>query len=67
MAKLNSPPLTAEDRARHVAQANANQAIEGLTPSAEDKEIQQRYIDGTASIEDLLKHANDFLEKAKGK
>lgn len=52
---------TASERAKHVRQANANQAIEGFHPDEEDKQIQARYIAGTASIADLLAHAKKFV------
>lgn len=67
MSKPESHLSTAEERAKHLAQANANQAIEGIEPSAEDKAIQEKYVEGTASVEDLLQHAKDFVKKVQGK
>lgn len=61
---MDTQGITATERARHVHQANANQAIEGLYPDAADKEIQARYIAGTASLADLLAHAKTFATEA---
>lgn len=55
-------PTTREERAHHVAQMRANFRIEGLEPSEEDARLQEAYIDGTASIEDLLAHAEEFVK-----
>lgn len=52
---------TASERAQHVRQANANQAIEGFHPDEEDKQIQARYIAGTATLADMLAHARKFV------
>lgn len=52
------------ERAAHVRQANANQAIEGFHPDGEDVAIQNRYIAGIAAIDDLLAHARQFAAKA---
>jgi hypothetical protein len=58
---------TQEQRAKHVAQMRANFGIEGMHPDADDLIWQQRYIDGAASIDDLLRHARDFVvEQRKG-
>ena len=51
---------TKTEREKHVAQMRANFAIEGMQPDAEDLAMQQRYIDGTASTDDLLQHARAF-------
>lgn len=56
---------TQAQRADHVRQANANQALEGLFPDANDREIQARYIAGTASLDDLLQHAKNFVTQIK--
>ena len=56
---------TSSERARHVQQANANQAIEGFQPDAADKEIQAQYIAGTATLTDLLAHAKKFVADHK--
>lgn len=59
-----SRTTTKAERRRHVAQMNANFAIEGFTPDAEDKELQRRYIEGQATLDDMLKHAREFAAKA---
>jgi hypothetical protein len=56
---------TAAERQAHVTQMNANQSIEGLEPDAADKEIQAKYVAGTASIADLLKSAQQFADQAR--
>jgi hypothetical protein len=56
---------TQEQRAQHVAQMRANFAIEGMHPDADDLVWQQRYINGAASIDDLLQHAEDFVVKKR--
>lgn len=56
--------FSAAERAAHVRQVNANQAIEGFHPDDEDAAIQNRYIAGTAAIADLLAHARQFAAKA---
>lgn len=53
------------ERAENVRQANANQALEGLKPDAQDLEIQARYIEGTASLNDLLQHAKNFITQVR--
>ena len=58
---------TKKQRQRHVAQMNANFAIEGLTPDDDDKKLQQQYIDGVVTLEDMLAHARDFAAKAQRK
>lgn len=55
---------TAPERARHVYQANANQGIEGFQPDASDKAIQAKYIAGTATLADLLAHAQKFATES---
>lgn len=58
---------TRDERKKSVAQMNANFAIEGLEPDPHDKALQKRYIDGKATIEDLLKHAEEAAALAKAK
>lgn len=59
--KVNSKEL----RQLRVNQMNANAAIEGFYPDAEDRILQQKYIDGLVSLGELLKHARIFSENAK--
>lgn len=58
---------TKEERRRHVAQMNANFAIEGFKPDAQDEALQKRYIEGTTTLDDMLAHAREFATKAQGK
>lgn len=41
--------------------ANANPGIEGFQPNASDKAIQAWYIEGTATLVDLLDHTRSFV------
>ena len=59
--------ISKAERARHVAQTNATFALEDMHPDADDLVIQQRYIDGTASLDDLLQYARAFAEANRGK
>lgn len=54
--------ITKAGRARAVAQMNANFRIEGFAPDADDLVMQQRYIEGTAGLDDLLQYAMAFAE-----
>jgi hypothetical protein len=58
---------TKTERERHVAQMNANFEIEGFTPDAEDRKLQQQYIDGLITLADMLAHAREFAAKAQRK
>ena len=51
---------TKAEREKHVAQMRANFAIEDMRPDADDLAMQQRYIDGTASLDNLLQYAWTF-------
>lgn len=57
--------LTRADRERHVAKMRENFRLEGFEPSDADKKLQQEYIEGTKTLDDLLDHANQFA-KAHG-
>ena len=48
------------DRERHVIQMLANSRLEGMEPDVTHQKILQRYIDGTATLSDLLQDARDF-------
>lgn len=52
-----------ELRRKHVASVRANFAVEEMHPDAEDLVLQERYIDGTASLDDLIKHAHAYADK----
>lgn len=47
------------DRERHVAQMLASSRLEGLEPDEVHQQLLQDYIEGTASLDDLLSHARD--------
>lgn len=53
------------ERERHVRQLMANLAIEGMHPDGSDKQMLQAYIDGTATLDDLLEHAKAFAAAAQ--
>lgn len=55
---------TREERKRHVVQMLANFRLEGLEPDAADKQLQTAYIDGTATLDDMLTHARSFAANA---
>lgn len=48
------------DRERHVAQMLASSRLEGLEPDEDHQKLLQAYIEGTASLDDLLNHARDY-------
>lgn len=52
------------DRERHVAQMLANSRLEGLEPDEAYQQLLQEYIEGTASLDDLLVHAGQFAAAA---
>jgi hypothetical protein len=51
------------ERSSHVVQMRANFSIEGMEPSADDRQLQQRYIDGTVSLEEMLQHARAYARR----
>ena len=55
---------TRADREQHVAQMLANHRIEGYEPDDADKQLQAAYIDGTATLDDILAHARSFAANA---
>lgn len=55
------------EREKHVAQMRANQRIEGFEPDADDLAMQQRYIEGTATLDDLLQYAMRFATSKQNK
>ena len=48
------------DRERHVAQMLASSRLEGLEPDEDHQKLLQAYIEGTASLDNLLNHARDY-------
>lgn len=55
---------TREERKRHVVQMLVNFRLEGLEPDTADKQLQAAYIDGTATLDDMLTHARSFAANA---
>ncbi len=53
---------TKEQRRQHVATMRINFGIEDMQPDAKDLAWQERYIEGTASLDDLLTYAHTFAE-----
>jgi hypothetical protein len=51
---------TPEERAQHVRQMLANFRLEGLGPDEADQQLLQAYIDGTATLDELLEHARTY-------
>ncbi len=62
--KHMNKPLTQQERATNVAQANANSAIEGATPDAADLANQAAYVAGTLSAGDLVEIAKQAAQTA---
>lgn len=58
---------TAEERRKHVEQMNANFAIEDFKPDAEDQALQQQYIEGNVSLDDMRAQAIEFAKNAAAK
>ena len=57
---------TRAEREKHVAQMRANHRLEGFEPDAEDLAMQQAYIEGTKTLDDLLRYALAFASSPKG-
>ncbi len=55
-------PTTTSERRKFVEQANANSALEGLTPDARDLERQARFIKGEISSAEML---NEVMTEAR--
>jgi hypothetical protein len=41
-----------------------NFALEGIHPQVDDLDIEQRYINGAVTLDDMLQHARDFAGRA---
>lgn len=52
------------ERRRHVAQMLTNFRLEELEPTEADKQLHEAYIAGTATLDDMLEHADDFAKAA---
>ena len=57
-------PLTAKERAAHVAQMNANAAIDNIKPDADDMANQAAYVAGTLSTGDMIEIAKKAAASA---
>lgn len=57
---MGSVVTSRADRERHVAQMLASSRLEGLEPDEAHQQLLQKYIEGTASLDDLLAHARQF-------
>ena len=55
---------TRQARDHHVTQMRANFLVKSMAPKAEDVALQQRYIDGAATLTDMLQHARDYVSTA---
>ena len=56
---------TKEERSRRVANMRANFAQEGGVPDPEQNALLDRYIEGTATLADLLEHAYEYATTAQ--
>jgi len=54
-----------EQRRQHIAMMRANFGIKDMWLEAEDIAWQERYIEGTASLDDLLNHAPAFAKERR--
>ncbi len=59
----NITTTTKEQRRQQVATMRSNFNLEGMEPDAEDLAWQERYIEGTASLTDLLTYATAFAKE----
>jgi hypothetical protein len=57
---MGSVVISRADRERHVAQMLASSRLEGLEPDEAHQQLLQEYIEGTASLDDLLARARQF-------
>lgn len=64
---MSASGTTKKQRRKHVDQTNANFAIEGFEPDQEDLKLQEGYVNGRVSLEQMLASARAFAAKAKGK
>lgn len=65
LAGQSGQATTAEERRRRIETMRANFAQEGMQPDAEDLALQERYIEGTATLADLLAHAREYASTAQ--
>jgi len=54
------------ERERHVARMLASSHLEGFEPDEAHRQLLQEYIEGAASLDDLLTHARQFATAAGG-
>lgn len=59
--KANEATTTRQERLTQVFQMRANFSIEGMEPRADDLALQQRYVQGTVGLAEMLQHAHDYV------
>ena len=64
---MGSVVTSRADRKRRVAQMLASSRLEGLEPDEAHQQLLQEYIEGTASLDDLIAHARQFAAEATAK
>jgi hypothetical protein len=52
------------ERERHVVQMLASSRLEGLEPDETHRQLLQEYIEGAATLDDLVTHARQFAAAA---
>lgn len=57
--------ITKEQRREHVAAMRASSALEDMHADAQSRALEEQYIEGTASLEDLLKHAKRCADERR--
>lgn len=62
---MSKKALSPQKRADHLAQVNANCALDGQGPSAQDLQLQKEYVAGTKTVSDLLDHARQQAARAQ--
>jgi hypothetical protein len=61
---MGSDLTSLADREQHVAQMLASSRLEDLEPDEAHRQLLQEYIEGAASLDDLLAHARQFAAAA---
>jgi hypothetical protein len=63
---VTTPDQTRPQREREVANALASVRMEGLEPSAEAKDIFQKYVDGSLSLKEMGRAIDHLLDRQYG-
>ena len=58
---------TKEQRRQHIAAMRASSALEDMHPDIESLALQERYVEGTASLDDLLNDARRCAKEQKAR